>query len=82
MRFSFEGKYSQNNPKYGAKPGPTGYDSKFGIRKNRRCLCCSKEITDDGSLAFLRGFCTDKCMNSYLDNVQTASKNNLEEELI
>lgn len=81
MRFSFENKYTNKGFKSVAG-GPAGmeskYDNKFGVRKNRRCLNCTKEINDDGSIAYLRGFCSAPCMNGYLDGVKATTKSGWE----
>ncbi|MBS3061988.1 MAG: hypothetical protein J4215_05390 [Candidatus Diapherotrites archaeon] len=37
------------------------------LRKKRKCLNCAKDIVDDNSVAFLRGFCSDKCRNEYME---------------
>ena len=83
MRFSFENGFSRNKKSFASGPGAleNRYDKKFAIAKNRRCLNCSKEISDDGSLAYLRGFCTEKCRTAYLDGVSTAPKNKWEEKM-
>jgi endogenous inhibitor of DNA gyrase (YacG/DUF329 family) len=37
------------------------------LKKKRQCLNCGKDIADDQSVAFLRGFCSEKCKNEYME---------------
>jgi len=43
-----------------------GSMAQYGLPKSRKCMNCLKEMDDDGSSAWLRGFCSEKCHDDYL----------------
>lgn len=63
MRFSFEGNraYRPGNPS-----GINPKNNRQGSGRIRRCLNCIQDMEDDGSVLFLRGFCSQKCLDTYL----------------
>jgi hypothetical protein len=50
------------------------YYDKFGLKKTRRCLHCDKDIIDDGTVMYLRGFCSDDCHQKYLEQARKSKR--------
>jgi hypothetical protein len=48
--------------------GFTPRERASGLPKSRRCLGCNREMDDDGSVLFIRGFCSQKCLGNYLNS--------------
>ncbi len=68
MRFSFEG--NRSSKMAGINPR-----EKTGLPKTRRCLGCNREMDDDGSVLFIRGFCSHKCLDNYLKSGIASERN-------
>ncbi|HLD59016.1 MAG TPA: hypothetical protein VI977_05305 [archaeon] len=43
---------------------------KFELKSRRTCMHCGKEAIDNGTVAFLRGFCSDECYATYLQKAR------------
>ncbi|MFH0715041.1 MAG: hypothetical protein V1847_04635 [Candidatus Diapherotrites archaeon] len=42
----------------------------YGLPKERTCMHCKKEMSDDGSILWLRGFCSDACRENYISGLR------------
>lgn len=40
--------------------------SKHGLPIQRKCMNCGLSVEDNGSVAWLRGFCSDDCFAEYM----------------
>jgi len=47
-----------------------GSMAQYGLPKSRKCMNCTKETVDDGSFAWLRGFCSNKCHEEYVEKLR------------
>ncbi|MDD5148069.1 MAG: hypothetical protein PHH08_01240 [Candidatus ainarchaeum sp.] len=50
------------------------YYDKYSMRKSRVCMNCEKEVDDNGSVAYLRGFCSDECYQKFLAKTKGGTK--------
>ena|SRR3989344_5462630 len=50
------------------------YYDKYSLSKSRKCMNCDKEVADDGSVAYLRGFCSDVCYQRFLEKTKGGVK--------
>lgn len=48
--------------------GRYGSHAKYGLPKKRVCLGCGKDIEDNGSYLWLRGFCSETCRQNYINH--------------